>query len=91
MLSILLIGALFPACVPAQDPAYQPTWESLNKHATPEWFRDAKFGIFIHWGVYSVPAFCDTSTYSEWYLSGKKKMEAQNGVVWCGVKIVLTK
>ncbi len=46
---------------------YEPNWESLAEHPTPEWFSDAKFGIFIHWGVYSVPAFCDTSTYSEWY------------------------
>ena len=44
-----------------------PTWESLDQHQTPSWFEDAKFGIFIHWGVYSVPSFCDTSTYSEWY------------------------
>jgi alpha-L-fucosidase len=41
---------------------YQATWESLKKYSTPDWFRDAKFGIFIHWGVYSVPAFS-----SEWY------------------------
>ena len=41
---------------------YQATWESLSKYQTPDWFRDAKFGIFIHWGVYSVPAFG-----SEWY------------------------
>ena len=41
---------------------YQATWESLKKYETPEWFKDAKFGIFIHWGVYSVPAFG-----SEWY------------------------
>lgn len=41
---------------------YQATWESLKKYTTPDWFRDAKFGIFIHWGVYSVPAYV-----SEWY------------------------
>ena len=29
---------------------YQPTWESLQQHQTPEWFRDAKFGIWAHWG-----------------------------------------
>jgi alpha-L-fucosidase len=40
---------------------YQPTWESLKTYQIPDWFRDAKFGIFIHWGVYSVPA------YREWY------------------------
>ena len=41
---------------------YTDSWESLMKHETPRWFRDAKFGIFIHWGVYSVPAFDN-----EWY------------------------
>ncbi len=49
----------------AQQPRkhYEATWESLEQNYTvPEWFKDAKFGIFIHWGVYSVPA-----TGSEWY------------------------
>jgi hypothetical protein len=41
---------------------YEPTLESLDTHPVPQWFKDAKFGIFIHWGVYSVPAF------HEWYL-----------------------
>ena len=41
---------------------FRADWESLKKYETPEWYRDAKFGIFIHWGVYSVPAFG-----SEWY------------------------
>lgn len=42
---------------------YESTWESLSRHnAEPEWFRDAKFGIYFHWGVYSVPAHG-----SEWY------------------------
>ena len=36
---------------------FRPTLESLNQHQVPDWFRDAKFGIFIHWGPYSVPAF----------------------------------
>ncbi|WP_165842335.1 alpha-L-fucosidase [Paenibacillus xerothermodurans] len=39
---------------------YQPTWESLNEHKLPKWFMDAKLGIFIHWGVYSVPAWAPT-------------------------------
>jgi alpha-L-fucosidase len=41
---------------------FRPDWESLQKYEAPAWYRDAKFGIFIHWGVYSVPAFG-----SEWY------------------------
>lgn len=46
-----------------QESAYIAEWESLYKHnEAPEWFRDAKLGIYFHWGVYSVPAFG-----SEWY------------------------
>ncbi len=41
---------------------FQPAWDSLKGYRVPEWYRDAKFGIFIHWGVYSVPAFGN-----EWY------------------------
>ncbi len=41
---------------------YQDTWESLSRYTVPEWYKNAKFGIFIHWGIYSVPAFG-----SEWY------------------------
>ena len=46
----------------AIDGAYRADWESLRRYEVPEWFKDAKFGIFIHWGVYAVPAFG-----SEWY------------------------
>jgi alpha-L-fucosidase len=41
---------------------FQASWESLEKYTAPEWYLDGKFGIFIHWGAYSVPAFG-----SEWY------------------------
>ena len=37
--------------------AYQPTLESLATHPVPDWFHDAKFGIFVHWSVSSIPAF----------------------------------
>ena len=36
---------------------YQPTRESVSTHPVPDWFHDAKFGIFVHWGLYSVPAW----------------------------------
>jgi Alpha-L-fucosidase len=54
---------------------YQPTWESLDQRIIPEWWTDAKFGIFIHWGIYSVPAYAPTDVenvyakYSEHYAS----------------------
>ena len=46
----------------ADQGPFRPDWESLQKYEAPEWYKDAKFGIFIHWGVYSVPAFGN-----EWY------------------------
>jgi len=45
----------------------KPTWESIDARPVAEWFEDAKFGIFIHWGPYSVPAWSPKGTYSEWY------------------------
>lgn len=41
---------------------YEPTWSSLDARPLPAWYDDAKLGIFIHWGVFSVPAFS-----SEWF------------------------
>ena len=41
---------------------FEPTWESLAQYTIPEWYADGKFGIFIHWGLYAVPAFAN-----EWY------------------------
>ena len=41
--------------------AYEPTLASLNAHPVPAWFEDAKFGIFIHWGLFSIPAFAAKS------------------------------
>lgn len=46
----------------AEQGPFQPNWESIKEFETPNWYQDAKFGIFIHWGPYSVPAFG-----SEWY------------------------
>ncbi len=46
----------------ARQGPFRPDWQSLKSYEAPEWYKDAKFGIFIHWGVYSVPAFGN-----EWY------------------------
>jgi alpha-L-fucosidase len=46
----------------SSEGSFQPDWQSLAKYQAPDWYRDAKFGIFIHWGLYSVPAYG-----SEWY------------------------
>ena len=70
----LFIVFLFLSLISLQAQTYAPNWASLDQRQTPAWFQDAKFGIFIHWGVFSVPAWATTSNadgfgsgYSEWY------------------------
>ncbi len=48
---------------------YSSDWSSLNQRKIPAWFQDARFGIFIHWGVYAVPSYAPVRPdgYSEWY------------------------
>ena len=63
----LIVALLFCNLLSAQ---VQPTWESINERGYPQWFSDAKLGIFIHWGVYSVPAYASLEGYAEWYYRG---------------------
>lgn len=56
----------------AQEGPFQPNWESLEKYKVPDWYQDAKFGIFIHWGLYSVPAFDNEWYPREMYLQGSE-------------------
>lgn len=79
-----VLGCTLPLGLSAQEPRYQPNWESLNKRPTPRWYDDAKFGIFIHWGVYSVPAYADPhskigESYAEWYWN---HMRNEKGPTW---------
>lgn len=66
LIAVCLLSFYFYS--PAQT--YQPTWESIDKRPTPKWFKDAKFGIFIHWGVYAVPGWSTKGNYAEWYQQG---------------------
>ena len=54
---------------------FKDTWESLSQYRTPKWFRDAKFGIFIHWGLYSVPAFGSEWYSRNMYIQGSREFE----------------
>jgi alpha-L-fucosidase len=72
----------------AQDASkYEATVESLDRHALPDWYNDAKLGIFIHWGLYSVPGWAPLShpehdfdnqdyiknnPYAEWYYNSMR-------------------
>ncbi|XP_037700485.1 plasma alpha-L-fucosidase [Choloepus didactylus] len=60
---LLLPLLLLPAPAPGRGAApFQPTWESLDARELPAWFDQAKIGVFVHWGVFSVPSFG-----SEWF------------------------
>ncbi|WP_347839571.1 alpha-L-fucosidase [uncultured Draconibacterium sp.] len=74
-LLVLCIAIAFALSLNAQK-TFEPNWESIDSRQTPEWFTDSKFGIFIHWGVYSVPAWAPADIavgknfgqkFSEWY------------------------
>ncbi len=91
-------AAAFTTIAPAfaqelpQPGKYEPTWESLRRHQPPQWYDDAKLGIFIHWGLYSVPAWAPPTgelgkvdwskwfyqnPYAEWYLNSIRLKESQ--------------
>ena len=68
----------------AKQVQFEPNWKSIEQHRVPDWYQNAKLGIFIHWGLYSVPAWAATSgelgkvdpakwftdnAYAEWYLN----------------------
>jgi len=67
-LTILLILTFVITSAGLCQKKYEANWESLDSRPVAEWFSDAKFGIFIHWGPYSVPSWSPKGTYEEWYL-----------------------
>jgi len=66
ILALITVGLLLPV----SSAQYQPTWESLDSRPLPPWYDDAKFGIFIHWGVFSVPSYTCGDVAAEWYWNG---------------------
>jgi len=78
-LSVILLVAL--TFTMSAQKKIEPNWKSIDSRPVAPWFHDAKFGIFIHWGVYSVPAWSPKGTYSEWYQYWlqEKKLYGNNG------------
>ncbi|TVR71657.1 MAG: alpha-L-fucosidase [Marinilabiliales bacterium] len=82
--SILLFIVVTICCASYSQERYEANWESINSRPVPEWFSDAKFGIFLHWGLYSVPAWgpVDGSVYekyAEWYWRRMMQPETSAG------------
>jgi alpha-L-fucosidase len=84
----LVVCFLLLSAARGQAPShYEPTLESLSRHPLPQWYADAKLGIFVHWGLYSVPGWAPTvhsehdfesldyithNPYAEWYLNSMR-------------------
>lgn len=51
---------------PSDDTAFEPNWASLDRRKLPQWYDQVKVGIFIHWGVYSVPPFGSEWFWTNW-------------------------
>lgn len=73
VLNLLFLAFLVSSQAVFSQP-YTPDWASIDSRPVPEWYSDAKFGIFVHWGLYSVPAWAPASAdinvyakYAEWY------------------------
>jgi alpha-L-fucosidase len=54
---------------------YAATWDSLERIGVPQWYEDGKFGIFIHWGLYAVPAFANEWYPRNMYIQGSREYE----------------
>ena len=82
--SLILISAvtfflLFVSCAQEKPPVkekYQAAWESLKKHDTPQWLRDAKFGIYTHWGIYCYTATRGNATWNSFAAYQRPNSEA---------------
>ena len=65
-IAVLLLAFVSTSLVSAK---YTPNWDSLDARPLPSWYDEVKFGIFIHWGVFSVPSFRSEWFWSDWKLA----------------------
>ena len=64
MMSVLSL--LFACLMSLSSAKYKPDWSSLDKRPLPNWYDEGKLGIFIHWGVFSVPGFSSEWFWEQW-------------------------
>ncbi len=63
---LLLISLLFPFTVRSLPTKYDPDWSSIDNRTLPVWYDEAKFGIFVVWGLYSVPSYNNEWFWYRW-------------------------
>ncbi|MFR9650827.1 MAG: alpha-L-fucosidase [Rikenellaceae bacterium] len=85
LLSLILLAFSIEFAEAKKSEPYQADWESLKQYEVPEWYRDCKFGIYFHWGPYSVPAF-KTEWYSLWMYRENHVISKYHEMVYGGTK-----
>jgi alpha-L-fucosidase len=73
---VLALGVCHPG-PPAQAGPYEASWGSLDQRPTPQWWQDARFGIFVFWGPAAVPAYSPRGEYAEWYWHWIERADAR--------------
>ncbi len=68
--TVLLLVFVFVLVSVSSAQQVEPNWKSINQRGYPQWFADARLGIFVHWGLYSVPAYAGKEGYAEWFYRG---------------------
>ncbi|MEM8565731.1 MAG: alpha-L-fucosidase [Bacteroidota bacterium] len=76
---LILFLSTLSLTLPAQQSSdkFEPYWESLRRISTPQWLRDGKFGIYTHWGLYSVHAYGENTTWYSHQLYMDEESEAR--------------
>lgn len=65
---IFILATFLSFSVQAQRGDREKLIKKIQDRPYPQWFKDAKLGIFVHWGLYSVPSYGGKESYSEWFL-----------------------
>ena len=73
-----LLFCLWLVCLPVFAAQYQPNWDSLDKRPLPSWYDESKFGIFISWGLFSVPSFGNEWFWYRWKEGTPEYVEFMN-------------
>ncbi len=77
VVSAFLITLFVASFAAAESMRYEPDKKSVRKHQTPGWYHDAKFGIFIHWSLFSVPGYAPVSDRTIWEIAEEEGVEGQ--------------
>ena len=69
---LLFVFCIFSCILKCTHSDFQPNWPSLDSRVSPKWYDESKFGIFVHWGVFSVPSTSFSPAWFWFHWKGEK-------------------